>query len=158
MVINKDVEFNEEGTWDWKVNDVEKYDFLLILNEEEEIYENHQEPIVTNLQIPMSSTSSFFFSSESSSSGTPISPSRKMRSLDDLYEVTNPINNDVTITPYLPWHIKSINHSNMTHLGIFLFIEKIHLDTLSYLHFHVEGVYRNFGRVSFIFITYQVID
>jgi hypothetical protein len=61
MVINKDVEFNEEGAWDWKVNDVEKYDFLLILNEEEEIYENHQEPIVTHLQIPMSSTFFFFF-------------------------------------------------------------------------------------------------
>jgi len=41
MVINKDVEFNEEGAWDWKVNDVEKYDFLLILDEEEEIYEDH---------------------------------------------------------------------------------------------------------------------
>jgi hypothetical protein len=59
MVINKDVEFNEEGAWDWKVNDVEKYDFLLILNEKEEIYEDHQEPIVTHLQTPMSSN--FFF-------------------------------------------------------------------------------------------------
>jgi hypothetical protein len=158
MVINKDVEFNEEGEWDWKVNDVEKYDFLSILNEEEERYEDHQEPIVTHLQTPMSSTS-FSSSSESSSSGTPLSPLRKMRSLDDLYKVTYPIDNDITVIPYLPWHIKSINHSNMTHLGkFFLFIEKIHLDTLSYLQFHVEGVYQNFGRVSFVFITYQVID
>jgi len=45
-MINRDVEFNEEGAWDWKVNDGEKYDFLLILDEEEEIYEDHQEPIV----------------------------------------------------------------------------------------------------------------
>jgi len=101
MVINKDVEFNEEGAWDWKVNNVEKYDFLPILNEEEERYEDHQEPIVTHLQTPMSSTS-FFSSSESSSSGTPLSPSKKMRSLDDLYKVTNPIDNDITVTPYLP--------------------------------------------------------
>jgi len=101
MVINKDVEFNEEGAWDWKVNNVEKYDFLPILNEEEERYEDHQEPIFTHLQTPMSSTS-FFSSSESSSSGTPLSPSKKMRSLDDLYKVTNPIDNDITVTPYLP--------------------------------------------------------
>jgi hypothetical protein len=47
MVISKDVEFNEEVAWDWKVNDGEKYDFLPILDEEEERYENHQEPIVT---------------------------------------------------------------------------------------------------------------
>jgi hypothetical protein len=25
MVINKDVEFKEEGAWDWKVNDGEKW-------------------------------------------------------------------------------------------------------------------------------------
>ena len=46
MVINKDVEFNEEEVWDWKVNDGKKYDFLPILDEEEERYEDHQEPIV----------------------------------------------------------------------------------------------------------------
>jgi len=45
----------------------------------------------------MSSTSS---SNESSSSGTPSSLSRKMRSLDDLYEVTNHID-DVTLYCYL---------------------------------------------------------
>jgi ssDNA-binding replication factor A large subunit len=46
-VINKDVEFNEEEVWDWKVNYGKKYDFLPILDEEEERYEDHQEPIVT---------------------------------------------------------------------------------------------------------------
>jgi hypothetical protein len=34
MVINKDVEFNEKGDWDWKVDDGEKYDFLPIIDEE----------------------------------------------------------------------------------------------------------------------------
>jgi hypothetical protein len=47
MMINRDVEFNEEETWDWKVNDGGKYEFLLILDEDEERYEDHQEPIVT---------------------------------------------------------------------------------------------------------------
>jgi hypothetical protein len=46
MVIGRDVEFNEEGTRDWKV-DGEKYNFLPVLNEEEKKYEDHQEPRVT---------------------------------------------------------------------------------------------------------------
>ena len=33
MVISRDVEFNKELAWDWKINDCEKYDFLLILDE-----------------------------------------------------------------------------------------------------------------------------
>jgi len=41
MVISRDVEFNEEGTWDWKINDCEKYNFLLTFNEEEEKYKDH---------------------------------------------------------------------------------------------------------------------
>jgi hypothetical protein len=41
MVINRDVKFNEEGAWDWKVSNSEKYDFLLILDEEEEIYKDY---------------------------------------------------------------------------------------------------------------------
>jgi len=40
------------------------------------------------------------FSGRSSNSGTPPSPPRKMRSLDDLYKVTNP-NEDVTLYCYL---------------------------------------------------------
>jgi len=99
MVISRDVEFNEEGAWDWKINDGEKYDFLLILDEKEERYEDHQEHIVTPPKTPMSSTSSSS-SNESSSSGTPPSPPKKMRSFDDLYEVTNPID-DVTLYYHL---------------------------------------------------------
>jgi hypothetical protein len=40
-------------------------------------------------------------SNESSSNGTPPSPPRKMRSLNDLYEIANPIDNDVTLYCYL---------------------------------------------------------
>ena len=74
-MISRDVEFNEEGAWNWKVDDGEKYDFLPILDEKEERYEDHQEPIVSPLQTPMSSTFSpppslFSFSSSSSSSSS----------------------------------------------------------------------------------------
>ena len=41
-MISRDVEFNEEGAWNWKVDDGEKYDFLPILDEKEERYEDHQ--------------------------------------------------------------------------------------------------------------------
>jgi len=94
-MISRDVEFNEKEVWDREVDDSEKYDFLLIFNENEERYKYHQEPIVTPSQTLMSLTSpsfSFFsFSSGNLSSGTSSSPLRKMRSCNDLYEVTNPI-------------------------------------------------------------------
>jgi hypothetical protein len=46
----------------------------------------------------MSSISPSSFFSGSSSSGT---PSRKMRNLDDLYEITNSINDDVILYCHL---------------------------------------------------------
>ena len=49
-----------------------------------------------NSTLPLSSSSS-----GSSRSGSPPSPPRKMMSLDDLYEVTNPIDNEVTLYCYL---------------------------------------------------------
>jgi len=49
----------------------------------------------------MNSTSSSSSSSESSSSGIPPSPPKKMRIFNDLYEVTNLIDNDVTLYCYL---------------------------------------------------------
>jgi hypothetical protein len=59
-------------------------DFLPILDKEEEMYGDHQEPIVTPPQTPMSLTSSSSSSNESSSNNTPPSPPRKMKSLNDL--------------------------------------------------------------------------
>jgi len=44
---------------------------------------------------------SFFFSNESSSSGNPSSPPKRMWSLDELYEVTTPIDDDVTLYYHL---------------------------------------------------------
>jgi hypothetical protein len=45
-----------------------------------------------NSTSPLSSSSS-----GSSSNGNPLSPPRKMMSLDDLYKVTNPVDDDVTL-------------------------------------------------------------
>ena len=104
IVINRDIEINKKEAWDWKINDNEKYDFLFVLDKEEKIYEDHQEPIVTPPQTPMSSTSSSplsFSSSESSSSDTLLSLPWKMRSLSDLYEATNPIDDYVTLYYHL---------------------------------------------------------
>jgi hypothetical protein len=77
----------------------EKYEFLQVLDEDKKIYKDHLEPIITppqspiNSNLPLSSSSS----SESSNSGSSLSPPRKIRSFDDLYEVHNPIDDDVTL-------------------------------------------------------------
>jgi len=75
MVISRDIEFIEEGAWDWKVNNSKKYDFLSILNEDEKRYEDHQEHKVTHLQTLMSLTSHSLSSSYSSSSSSSYSGS-----------------------------------------------------------------------------------
>jgi hypothetical protein len=81
-----------------------KYDYLPVLDKEKEKYEDHQE-LVTPLQSPMNSNSPLSSSSsKSSSSDNPPNPQRKMKSLDYLYEVTNPIDsidNDLTLYYHL---------------------------------------------------------
>jgi len=76
-----------EGKWWWEI-------WLLIDSWWKG--EDHQEHIVIPPQTPINVIS--FSSSKSSNSGT---PPRKMRSLDNLYEVTNHIDNDVTLYYYL---------------------------------------------------------
>jgi hypothetical protein len=84
-----------------QTGDGKKYDFQPILDKEKERYEDHQE-LVTPPQSPINSTSPLSSSSkESSSSGSPPSPPRKMMSLDDLYEVINHIDDDVTLYCHL---------------------------------------------------------
>jgi hypothetical protein len=87
-----------------QTDDGEKYKFLSILDEEKERYEDHQE-LVTPPQSPINLTSPLSSSSRKSSSNgsppSPPSPPRKMMSLDDLYEVTNPIDDDVTLYYHL---------------------------------------------------------
>ena len=101
MVISRDVKFDEEGAWDWKVDDGEKYDFLPILDEGQERYEDHQEQVTPPQSPVMSSSPLFSSSSESSSSGNPSSPPKRMRSLEALYDVTTLIDDDVTLYCHL---------------------------------------------------------
>ena len=105
MMISRYDKFDEEGAWDWKIDDGEKYYFLSVLDKGKERYEDHQEQ-TTPPQSPMVSSLpwSFFlfsFSNGSSSSGNPSSLPKRMGSLDELYEVTTPIDDDVTLYIHL---------------------------------------------------------
>lgn len=48
MMIDMDVKFNKERGWNIKVDNDEKYDFLSILDDDDEGYEHHKE-LVTPL-------------------------------------------------------------------------------------------------------------
>jgi hypothetical protein len=88
----------------WKADDDEKYNFLLILDKEDERYKYYQELIVTSLPTLISLTlplSSFSSSNKSLNSGSSLNSSRKIRSLNYLYKITNSINNDVTLYCYI---------------------------------------------------------
>jgi hypothetical protein len=65
MMISKDVEFDEEGAWNSKVDDCEKYDFLPVFDEKDERYEGHQK-LVTSQRSLMNSTSNLSYSSSES--------------------------------------------------------------------------------------------
>jgi hypothetical protein len=47
MMISKDVEFDEEGAWNSKVNDSEKYDFLPVFDGKDDRYEGHQKLVTS---------------------------------------------------------------------------------------------------------------
>ena len=96
-IISRDVEFDEEGAWNWKVNKNDKYDFLVVLDKKKVRYKGHQK-LVTPQQSPMNLTLHLsYYSCGNSSSGSPLSPPKKMKSLDDLYKITNPIDDDLTL-------------------------------------------------------------
>nr|GEY28217.1 retrovirus-related Pol polyprotein from transposon TNT 1-94 [Tanacetum cinerariifolium] len=74
VVVSRDVEFDEKGSWDWSIQESERYDFLYMTDEEEtdESSEEAQQP--QSLTPTQDSPSS-------SSKGEP-----KTRSLQELYE------------------------------------------------------------------------
>ncbi|GKD75351.1 retrovirus-related pol polyprotein from transposon TNT 1-94 [Tanacetum coccineum] len=81
VVVSRDVEFEEEGSWDWSIEENERYDFLP-MTDEEETGESGDE-----VQQPESPTPTPTQDSPlSSSEGEP-----KTRSLQELYEVTDEI-------------------------------------------------------------------
>jgi hypothetical protein len=47
MMIGKDVEFDEEGAWNSKVNDSERYDFLPVFDGKDDRYEGHQKLVTS---------------------------------------------------------------------------------------------------------------
>ncbi|GJZ58551.1 retrovirus-related pol polyprotein from transposon TNT 1-94 [Tanacetum coccineum] len=81
VVVSRDVEFEEEGSWDWSIEENERYDFLPMIDEEEtgesgDEVQQPESPTPTPTQdLPLSS-----------SEGEP-----KTRSLQELYEVTDEI-------------------------------------------------------------------
>jgi hypothetical protein len=101
MMISKDVEFDEEGAWNSKVDDCEKYDFLLVFYEKDERYEGHQKLVTSQRSLINSTSHLSYSSSESLSSSSPPSPPRKMKSFDDLCEIINSIDDDLTLYYYL---------------------------------------------------------
>nr|GEU97809.1 retrovirus-related Pol polyprotein from transposon TNT 1-94 [Tanacetum cinerariifolium] len=74
VVVSRDMEFDEEGSWDWSIQESERYDFFPMTDEEEtnESSEKARKP-----QSPTSTQDS----PSSSSKGEP-----KTRSLQELYE------------------------------------------------------------------------
>jgi hypothetical protein len=101
MMISKDVEFDEEGAWNSKADDCEKYDFLLVFYEKDERYEGHQKLVTSQRSLINSTSHLSYSSSESLSSSSPPSPPRKMKSFDDLCEIINSIDDDLTLYYYL---------------------------------------------------------
>ncbi|GKD19054.1 retrovirus-related pol polyprotein from transposon TNT 1-94, partial [Tanacetum coccineum] len=81
VVVSRDMEFEEEGSWDWSIEENERHDFLLVIDEEK-TGESGDE-----VQQPKSPTPTPTQDSPlSSSEGEP-----KIRSLQELYEVTDEI-------------------------------------------------------------------
>ncbi|GKD48884.1 retrovirus-related pol polyprotein from transposon TNT 1-94 [Tanacetum coccineum] len=77
VVVSRDVDFDEEGSWDWSIEENERYDILPMTNEEKtgESGDEVQQP-----EIPTPTQDSPLSSSE----GEP-----KIRSLQELYERRN---------------------------------------------------------------------
>uniref|UniRef100_A0A2N9G770 Integrase catalytic domain-containing protein n=1 Tax=Fagus sylvatica TaxID=28930 RepID=A0A2N9G770_FAGSY len=94
VIVSRDVEFDEEGIWNWNTQEEEKYDFFPFPEEEEQVNEVPEVPTTP----PPSPVSPVHESSSSSSSleGSSSERPRGFRSLQDLYESTENID-DITL-------------------------------------------------------------
>nr|GEZ12534.1 retrovirus-related Pol polyprotein from transposon TNT 1-94 [Tanacetum cinerariifolium] len=81
VVVSRDVEFEEEGSWDWSIEEHKRYDFLNMTNEDER-GESGKE-----VQQPKSPTPTPTHDSPLSST----KEEKKIRRLQELYEVTDEI-------------------------------------------------------------------
>ena len=82
VISSRDVVFDEESTWDWETQEGEQYDFFPLFKGSEEESEELQDPM-TPPPSPLPTQEDP--SSEESSSERP----RRMRNLQELYEVTS---------------------------------------------------------------------
>ena len=85
VIISRDVEFDKKGLWDWSTQK-EKYDFFPLSEEEERRNEVHEGP-VTPPPSPIASSSSSLLE------GSFCERPKKMRSLQDIYDSTEVIDN-----------------------------------------------------------------
>uniref|UniRef100_A0A2N9ICE2 Integrase catalytic domain-containing protein n=1 Tax=Fagus sylvatica TaxID=28930 RepID=A0A2N9ICE2_FAGSY len=94
VIVSRDVEFDEEGIWNWNTQEEEKYDFFPFPEEEEQVNEVPEMPTTP----PPSPVSPVHESSSSSSSleGSSSERPRGFRSLQDLYESIENID-DITL-------------------------------------------------------------
>lgn len=90
IIISRDVEFDEEGAWDWGIQE-EDYDFLPFFEEEEQENREQQELTSPSLSPTHGDASQSSSQGKSSSERTP-----RMRSLEELYEVIEN-QNDLTL-------------------------------------------------------------
>ncbi|CAH9068200.1 unnamed protein product, partial [Cuscuta europaea] len=88
LIISRDVEFDEEGSWDWSIGDKEDYSLLPPMEYEEEVEENHE-----NTTPPPSPTQAQASSPSSDEREIP-----RMRSIEELYEVTQNLNSNDELT------------------------------------------------------------
>lgn len=81
VVVSRDVEFEEEASWDWSIQEESSYDFLPYIEEEE----NEEQETEGESSTPSTPSSS----STSSSEGP-----QRFRSISDLYEATERIDGE----------------------------------------------------------------
>lgn len=95
VIISRDVEFEEDATWDWSTKNETAYDFLPYFDEETSTQEV-QDEIVS----PMMPTSSSIASSSSSPSSSLSEDPQKYQSLEDLYEETKRLEDESLLCLY----------------------------------------------------------
>lgn len=91
IVVSRDVEFDEEASWDWKVQEKETYDFFPYFGEEEEGMSPSPSQNISPPPSPLQQQSPITPSSSSGESSSE-SPIRKFKSISELYNETEVIN------------------------------------------------------------------
>ncbi|KAL4280657.1 hypothetical protein GQ457_03G000810 [Hibiscus cannabinus] len=94
IVISRDVEFDEQASWNWEAQEEQSYDFFLYFVEEQDVTPSQVVDLPQNMTPPPSPSPIHEETSEESSSSGESSSERppKFRSVGDLYRSTEAIN------------------------------------------------------------------